>query len=117
MSVFKEFQSFIVEGVSKSFEVEEKLLESIVVEMPREQGHGDLSTNGAMVLASKLKKAPKIIAQSIYDHLQTHSDVVSCEVVGPGFVNFNLSPAKWQKVLIEILELKERYGQENIGKE
>lgn len=115
MNIFKEFQSFIIKGLSKSFGVEERLLENIVVEMPREDGHGDLSTNAAMVLAGKLKKAPKVIAQSICDHLQTHSDVNTCEIAGPGFVNFNLSPAKWQKVLPEILKLKERYGQENIG--
>jgi len=115
MSVFKEFQEFIIKGLHQAFEIGEGFFESIVVEMPREEGHGDLSTYAAMVLAGKLKKAPKMIAQSICDHLQTHPDVVKCEIAGPGFVNFDLKPVRWQKSHTEILELKKKYGQENIG--
>ncbi|AVP87062.1 arginyl-tRNA synthetase [Candidatus Phycorickettsia trachydisci] len=115
MSVFKEFQGVINKGLKQTFDIEEGFVENIIVEMPREQGHGDLSTNAAMVLAGKLKKAPKVIAQSICDYLQTHPDVAKCEIAGPGFVNFDLKVARWQKGLKEILELKEKYGQEDIG--
>lgn len=63
-------------------------LKNVTVEAPREEAHGDLSTNVAMVLAKKLGMAPRALAEELIGPLGQHSDIEKVEVAGPGFINF-----------------------------
>jgi arginyl-tRNA synthetase len=65
----------------------------IDVEIPRDAGHGDLSTPVAMGLARELKRAPRQIAEQIVAHLPGRERFSSVEVAGPGFINVTFSPA------------------------
>ena len=57
-------------------------------EQPRQEAHGDLTTNVAMVLAKTAGKNPRAMAQEIVSHLQIDPDrVTAVEIAGPGFIN------------------------------
>jgi len=93
----------------------EDLLARIVVEPPRDAGHGDLSTNAAMVVAKPLGKNPRDVAAALVESFQHDADVISVEVAGPGFINFRLANPIWHKVLRAIAEQGGDYGRSNMG--
>lgn len=65
----------------------------VQLERPREAAHGDLSTNLAMVLAKRLKRNPRELAQALIDALDLSAvHVETAEIAGPGFINFRLDP-------------------------
>jgi arginyl-tRNA synthetase len=95
----------------------------IVLEIPRDEQHGDLATNVAMRLASKLKENPLSIAEKIAGELRRggvtlslHPYVSKVEAKAPGFVNFSLNPQILYQGIPEILREKERYGSSDFGK-
>lgn len=98
-----------------------QLEETVDVEVPREAGHGDLSTNLAMKLSKKLGQSPQEIASQLVaalEKLNAESEkpfIAQIETVGPGFINFHLSTAYFQEKLAELLEQKDQYGHSNIG--
>ncbi|MBW1713376.1 MAG: arginine--tRNA ligase, partial [Deltaproteobacteria bacterium] len=88
----------------------------IEVEKPRLNGHGDLATNLALILASAEKRPPREVAAIILDQLgQGGSFIAQAEVAGPGFINFTLSPSVWQEVADRILEEGQAYGRSDLG--
>lgn len=85
-------------------------------EKPRQSDHGDLTTNVAMVLAKKVGKNPRQLAQDIVDGLEVdRTQVDRVEIAGPGFINFHFTPRYYQDQLREILSLGSQYGRSNIG--
>jgi arginyl-tRNA synthetase len=88
----------------------------VAVEPPREAGHGDLSTNAAMVLAKTAGKKPRDIAELLAARLKDHPDVTEVEVAGPGFVNLRLRDRFWQTRLAEVLREGIGYGTSAIGR-
>jgi arginyl-tRNA synthetase len=86
----------------------------IHVEVPREEGRGDLASNVAMTLARSARKPPRAIADALLRNLcDPEGLVASAEVAGPGFLNFTFSPAAWRRRLLEIIEQNDRYGSSN----
>jgi arginyl-tRNA synthetase len=82
-----------------------------VFELPRQAGHGDLTTNVAMVLARKLKRNPRELAQQIISTLDVDTTLVGkIEVAGPGFMNFFFTPKFYQEQLRELIVCGDRYG-------
>ncbi|MFN2376081.1 MAG: arginine--tRNA ligase [Candidatus Binatia bacterium] len=89
---------------------------SYVVEVPREEGHGDLATNVAMTLAKAEKKAPRAIADIIAKRLASADDLIAkVETAGPGFLNVTFSDAAWRTRLLDILGAGDAYGQTDDG--
>ncbi len=83
---------------------------------PRDPTHGDLATNVALSLASRLGKPPRVIAQTIAERIPTGSGgVESVEVAGPGFLNFRISSAAVGSILEQILAADERWGRLEVG--
>jgi len=91
-------------------------LSRIVVEPPREEGHGDLAVNAAMVLARDFKAKPRDLAQRLAKKLGELPDVRKVEVAGPGFINISLDPAFWLHVLGAIIDAGTDFGRAAIGK-
>jgi len=90
--------------------------DKIILERPKQENHGDWSTNIAMQLASVLKKSPRQIAEEINNNLSLESGLIEkCEIAGPGFINFYLSWKYYRDALNYILELSENYGQNDWG--
>lgn len=74
-------------------------------------GHGDLSTNIALVGAKELKKNPREIVQKLVPVMDIDKDLIEkVEVAGPGFINFTYSQNYLQDRLREILEQNRLYG-------
>lgn len=89
---------------------------TISFEKPNNAEHGDLSTNLALQLSSKLKNSPRNIAQSLINNLEFDSDIIkSVEIAGPGFINFKFEPRYYTNQLVDITTDGDRYGKQNIG--
>jgi arginyl-tRNA synthetase len=87
------------------------------VEKPKDQSHGDLASNIALVLAQKLHKKPIDIANQIAEKIILEKDLVSdVKIAPPGFINFYFSKEYLASQLQEIIEQGEGYGSSNLGK-
>jgi arginyl-tRNA synthetase len=83
----------------------------IVFERPRQAGHGDLTTNIAMVLAKRMGKPPRILAEEIVGvWTLDRSFVRAIEIAGPGFINLSFTDRFYSSQIGGILEAGERYG-------
>lgn len=92
-------------------------LPEFIIETPADRSHGDLATNAAMACARAFKMPPFKIANAIKENIdlgKTYAE--SCEVAGPGFINFVLAPSYYAAVLKEIEETGENYGRSDYGK-
>jgi len=89
----------------------------VMLESPKERAHGDFATNLAMVMARQEKKAPRVIAQAIVDHLQLEGTwIESVEVAGPGFINLRLRHGWVHQVLPVIQAEGASYGKSDHGR-
>ena len=86
-----------------------------VVERPKDRSHGDFSTNAAMLLAKAAKSNPRMIAQALIEAMPDHDDIAAIEIAGPGFLNFRLAAAAWQRQLGEILKQGDNFGRNTSG--
>ncbi len=119
MHLFGAIKSEIL-GILKQLQAEGQLPEglsfdAVDVMPPREAGHGDMSTNAAMVLAAKASKKPKELAESLAQHIAKISNVTKVEVAGPGFINIHFAPDFWHQVIPTILSEGNSYGNSTIG--
>lgn len=89
---------------------------AFVLERPRDAGHGDLSTNLAMLLARPLRQNPRALAERIIADLKLPPDVVArTEIAGPGFINFWLAQDALASLLTTIIAAGPDYGRSGIG--
>jgi arginyl-tRNA synthetase len=71
----------------------------VVVEPPKDETHGDLATNAAMVLSKDAKQKPRDIAEKLAAKLKVAPHVAKVDVAGPGFINLSLDNSFWIEVL------------------
>ncbi|MBV9971548.1 MAG: arginine--tRNA ligase, partial [Xanthobacteraceae bacterium] len=90
-------------------------LARIVVEPPREAGHGDLATNAAMALAKDAGVKPRELAERIAAELRKRSEIAAVEVAGPGFINMTVDPGVWRDALRAAILAGPRFGQSDLG--
>jgi arginyl-tRNA synthetase len=77
---------------------------------PRQKEHGDFSTNVALVVAARVNRSPREVAEIIVGHLTPVDFVASVEVAGPGFINVRLTRAWLADVLREVERAGDGYG-------
>jgi arginyl-tRNA synthetase len=83
----------------------------VLLERPREASHGDLATNLAMVLAKRLKRSPRDLAQALIEGVDlTAVYVAEAEIAGPGFINFRLSRDYLREQIRGIVRAGRDYG-------
>ncbi|MGF1639635.1 MAG: arginine--tRNA ligase [Rhodospirillales bacterium] len=87
----------------------------IAVEPPRDPGHGDVTTNAAMVLAAAAGLRPRDLAAMLLPRLAALPHVEAAEIAGPGFINLRLGDAFWHARLADILTAGTRYGDSALG--
>jgi arginyl-tRNA synthetase len=87
----------------------------VVVEPPRDAGHGDMATNAAMVLAKEAKAKPRDLADRIAGKLRAEELIAAVDVAGPGFINLTLKPEAWANELRTLLSEGASYGRSAIG--
>ncbi|MFN6924276.1 MAG: arginine--tRNA ligase [Tabrizicola sp.] len=90
-------------------------LAGVAVEPPRDQGHGEMATNAAMVLAKPAGMAPRAIADLLAVKLMEDPRIAGADVAGPGFLNLRLEPAAWQGLVREVLVQGAGYGRSGLG--
>ncbi len=83
-----------------------------VIEVPRDEGHGDFSTNVAMLLARQNRMAPRQIADIIISQMDLGQmpEVVKVQVAGSGFINFFLDQSWLYTLPALVLNMGDRYG-------
>jgi len=83
---------------------------AIVLERPRQAGHGDFATNIAMQLARTLKRNPRELAGLLCAELPPSKWVEKVEVAGAGFINFTFAPAVKTAVVCDALAQGRDWG-------
>jgi arginyl-tRNA synthetase len=117
MNLFADFHALIasiLRRIAASGRLPETLdLGRFVVEPPRDEAHGDLATNAAMVYAREAASSfanPRQLAVEIAAALADDPRVASAEVAGPGFINVRVKPEVFARILRGVLEQGPRFG-------
>ena len=91
------------------------------LERPKAVDHGDVACNIALQLSKAWKLNPRELAQALVERLQKQPGfdqlISSCEIAGPGFINFRLSNTAKTAVVGEILSSGVQFGEVNQGSE
>ena len=119
MNIYSNIRHLVVSSLDKM--VSDGFLEiglrydNISVEPPRDQAHGDMATNAAMVLAKLANKPPRKIAEYLSNILISDERVREVNVAGPGFINIRIEEPVLQSVVKSSLLLGSKYGQTQLG--
>jgi arginyl-tRNA synthetase len=89
----------------------------IQIERPDDPGHGDLSSNVALVTAKRLKRNPRELAAEIARRVSLDADFIErVEVAGAGFINFAFAHGYVTEQVREIVRLGNAYGNGDLGR-
>ncbi len=123
-NIFDKIREQVYSVIKKAFEACEQKgslpnvqIGEMTVEVPRERGFGDFSTNVAMQVSKQTKLPPRKTAELLlgeFDFTGTYID--RTEIAGPGFINFYLKKDWLYDCLKIIQEKKENYGEVDLGK-
>jgi arginyl-tRNA synthetase len=119
MNIFADFQGHVLSAV-QALQAQGKLPQGLdtsklAAEPPRDESHGDIATNAAMVLAKPAGINPRALAELLVAKLKSAEGVASLSIAGPGFINAKLSADVWPKVLAAVLSQKENFGRTKFG--
>lgn len=87
----------------------------IELAIPRDASHGDWTCNIAMILAKRLGRPPRALAEAIAAAFPTGEVIERVEVAGPGFLNFRYSDAFLASLPGTILAQGEGFGESTAG--
>ena len=85
------------------------------LDRPKDPAHGDLASNMALTLASRLRRRPRDIALDLKERLDGVDGIERIEVAGPGFLNFFLEAAEVGGTLRRIVAAGSDYGRNQDG--
>jgi len=119
LNVRQSIELFVSSVVAKKF-VEWGVTETVPLslEIPRQESHGDFSTNAAMQVARRLGKKPRSVAEELKKALweaDRGERIASLEVAGPGFINIVLAEGYWRELILHALAEGPRFGSSTIG--
>ncbi|MBQ0133629.1 MAG: arginine--tRNA ligase [Clostridiales bacterium] len=81
------------------------------VDIPKDAKNGDYAANHAMAGAKALHQPPRKIAELLVQHLKLEGSYFeSCEIAGPGFLNFRLGQRWYGEVLAAVEREGMAYG-------
>ena len=107
-SHLKELLTQAIEKTAKEGELNSTELPPLLLESPKQREFGDLATNVAMLWAPRVKKSPRVIAETILKNLEDPENILARkEIAGPGFLNFTFSSEFYYQRLRELAEGKE----------
>ena len=89
---------------------------AIVLERPRNAGHGDFSCSVALQLAKQLKSKPRDIAAKLVAALPPLACLEKTEIAGAGFINFFLKRSYKQQAVNRVLAVASGYGTGQFGR-
>ncbi|RPJ47138.1 MAG: arginine--tRNA ligase [Candidatus Latescibacterota bacterium] len=85
------------------------------IEQAREKEHGDFAANAAFVLAKRLGRPPRSIAEELLPALEADPLVEKASIAGPGFLNLKLRLEAYHDLLAHILEAGDSFGRSALG--
>lgn len=86
-------------------------LPPIELTRPRQEGHGDFSTNIALLGAKQAKLTPRLLAEKIRAEIPPSPLIAHIDIAGPGFLNFFIADTAFHADVLDILATGNRYGQ------
>jgi arginyl-tRNA synthetase len=106
-----------VESIGKKINLTDLPVE-VEVEIPKRKEFGDFSVNTAMVLARKMGRNPRQVAELIIENLPGEKDRLfrKIEIAGAGFINFFVREDAIVSKLGDITGLGVRFGTSDLGK-
>ena len=108
-SDLKKYLVGIIEKASEKLDYLQN--KKIILSVPANHEHGDLSTNVAMMSAKQAGKSPRETAEEIIAGLEyDESKIVKIEIAGPGFINFYFNKSISTGIIKEILEQGAEFG-------
>ncbi len=119
MNIYSNIRDLVISSLEKM--VSDGFIETglgyhnISVEPPRDQAHGDMATNAAMVLSKVANKPPRLIAEYLSNILISDERIREVNVAGPGFINMRLEESVLQAVVKSSLLLGSEYGRVQLG--
>ena len=115
MNIFENYLKRTLEIISKKtkdLNIDKNIdFDGIIFEIPPENFDYDLSSNISLILAKKSGQNPRNLATLIKSFLLKNlDDFREIEVAGPGFLNFRFTEKAKEKIVLEILKTKNKYG-------
>ena len=91
--------------------------EKAVLEHPKDEKHGDVASNLALVLTRQAGMPPRQLADKIASELLSRMNgEIAVEIAGPGFLNITFSPAFWQEGIGQVESEGKKFGSSDTGK-
>lgn len=121
MSVLEQVKELVKAAVEEAVQAtglaEGASMPEIVLEVPKEKIHGDLSTNIAMQLTRIAGRNPREIAVQVLDKLDKGKAYIErAEIAGPGFINFFMDKSFLCRIVSDVLRQGENYGRVELGR-
>jgi arginyl-tRNA synthetase len=84
--------------------------DEVVVERPKNPGHGDYATNVALRLAKPAGRPPREVAELLAEELRGDDGIAKVDVAGPGFLNITLAQGALGRIAVRAVTAGEAYG-------
>jgi arginyl-tRNA synthetase len=85
-----------------------------LLEVPKEESHGDFSSTLPLKLAKEFKDKPRFIAEKLLSRMVLPQGV-TCSLAGPGFINFKIEPSFYVSRLADVLKRDKDWGRNSSG--
>ena len=108
-NIYQHVQSIVIDECVSEFKLDKKEINQLnfVVEKPKDDTNGDLSTNICLLLSKILNNKPITIAKKLSERLSGHKEFIKVTIAKPGFVNFWVNNSLLHSFLSEMLSNKE----------
>ncbi len=115
MNIYNKIRIIVIEVIKKNIkDLDDKTLNLITCEQPKNLKYGDLSSNALLILKDKIKNNKDVIEDLIISDLKSNLLFQKVNYVKPGFINITLKKSFWYDLFLQIIKDKS-YGFENLG--
>jgi arginyl-tRNA synthetase len=114
MNIFKELRVDL-KKIGSQICKDEDIWSQANLEAPKDPLNGDISTNIAMIIASKNGGNPREIALKFSELFSKIPYIAHIEVAGPGFINFTIKAEKWHGCIHSMLKNDIDFWEVNVG--
>ena len=116
VNIFEQVRKIIIQvAITKGIR-DDTILNKITAEPPKDEKHGDISTNIALLGSKTLNMNPRELAENVGLLLQKNNYIDEVNIAGPGFINLTLNKSIFYECCKHVLDFKEKYGSSSYGK-
>jgi arginyl-tRNA synthetase len=91
VNIFEHVRKIIIQVAKTRGIQDDKILDKITAEPPKDEKHGDISSNIALLASKILNMNPRELAEGIGLTLQKNDYIDEVNIAGPGFINLTLN--------------------------